>query len=46
MDFTQYIVASVLPVSAALWVLGALILKPTKRIPDEFIPVILMVMVL
>lgn len=44
MDITQYIAQSVLPVSAALWVLGNLILRPVKQIPNEFIPVILMLL--
>lgn len=43
MDITSFVLSEILPLSAALWVIGALILKPIKQIPDEFIPVILSV---
>lgn len=43
MDITKFVLTEILPLAAALWVIGALILKPIKQIPDEFIPVILLV---
>lgn len=43
MDITSFVLSEILPLAAALWVIGALILKPIKQIPDEFIPVILLI---
>lgn len=43
MDITSFVLTDILPLAAALWVIGALILKPIKQVPDEFIPVILLV---